>query len=122
MATVLVVDDDQQIRAWVRQLLEIKGHQVEEAGNGIEALALIDRHQPALLILDIYLPGMDGLEVLMRLKPRAHPMKILAISGNAIDGFDTCRPAKALGAQEVLAKPFSADIFLQRVEALLVRT
>jgi DNA-binding response OmpR family regulator len=121
MPSVLVVDDDQQIRALVRQILESKGYHVEEAGNGIEALALINRYQPTLMILDIYLPGMDGLEVITQLKLRTQPVKVLAISGNAIDGFDTCKTAMALGAHDALAKPFSADIFLQRVEALLAQ-
>lgn len=121
MASVLIVDDDQQIRGWVRQILEAKGYQVEEAGSGTEALASINRNQPRLMILDIYLPEMDGLEVIARLKSLKQPIKVLAISGNAVDGFDTCQTAKALGAHDALAKPFSADLFLQRVEALLAQ-
>lgn len=71
------------------------------------------------MILDIYLPDKDGLEVITCLQKRAHPVKILAISGNAIDGFNTCETAKTLGADDAIAKPFSAEVLLQRVVTLL---
>jgi CheY-like chemotaxis protein len=55
MPSVLVGDDEQPLRGWLRHFLEAKGYHVKEAGNGKEALALIDRHQPALMILDMYM-------------------------------------------------------------------
>jgi CheY-like chemotaxis protein len=103
MPSILVVDDEQPLRGWQRHLLEAKGYHVEEAVDGKEALALIDRHQPALMILDMYMRDMDGLEVIMRLQSRAQPVKVLPIFGNAVVGFDTCQTEKTLGAHDALA-------------------
>lgn len=122
MPTVLVVDDDQQIRGWLCHLLEGKGYQVEEAGDGKEALVWVERCQPELIVLDMYLPKMDGLEIIMHLQSHTLPVKIFAISGNMIDGFHTCQTALTLGAHDALSKPFSAEEFLQRVGALLSTT
>lgn len=119
MPTILLVDDDEQIRAWLRQVLTAKSYHVEEVCNGDEALDRIKQKSVALIVLDLYMPGRDGLETISGLRSRVPPIKILAISGNPILGFDTCRTAKALGAHDALAKPFDAQTFLQRVEVLL---
>ncbi len=119
MSTVLVVDDDRQLRTWLRTLLEAKGHRVLEAGEGNEGLARYDFHQPDLVVLDIYLPGKEGLETILLLRKKNPGVKILAVSGNLIEGYDVCRSAKAFGARDTLAKPFSAEVFLERVGRLL---
>lgn len=119
MPTILVVDDDQQIRLWLRRLLEPKGYQVEEAGDGYAALAYLERAEPALVVLDLFMPKVEGLEIILHLRSQARSVKVLAISGNPIPGFNACEAARTFGAHDALAKPFSADLFLQRVEALL---
>lgn len=119
MPTILVVDDDQQIRAWLRHILESKGFQVEEAGDGKEALAYLEGAEPALIVLDVFMPKMDGLEVISHIRSCTQPAKILALSGHLFNGYNLCQTAKALGAHDALAKPFSSEAFLQRVEALL---
>ncbi|MDK2742499.1 MAG: response regulator [Nitrospira sp. BO4] len=119
MPTILVVDDDHQIRVWVRRILESKGYQVEEAGDGKEALAYLERAEPVLILLDIFMPNVDGLEVLLHLRLCAKPSKILVLSGNPINGFDVCRTAKVFGAHDIIVKPFSAQGLLQRIESLL---
>jgi DNA-binding response OmpR family regulator len=68
MTHVLVVDDDLTVRDVVRRYLERSGHQVSLADNGEEALRWIDEHKPDLVVLDLMLPGMDGLEVCHRLR------------------------------------------------------
>ena len=119
MANVFVVDDDPQIRTWLRHLLEAKGYSVEEFEDGDAVQASLQQNRPDLLVLDIYLPGKEGFEIILRLKLQAHPVKILAISGNVFEGFDTCATAKLLGADDALAKPFNAETFLKRVDGLL---
>jgi len=119
MATILVVDDDEQIRAWLRCLLEGKGYQVEEACDGYAALAYLERAEPALVVLDLFMPKVDGLEIMLHLRSCARSVNVLAISGSPIPGFDACVAAKAFGAHEVLTKPFDAEVFLLRVTTLL---
>ena len=119
MPTVLVVENDQQLRAWMRQVLESKGHQVEEVGDGYEALARILRGHLALVVLNLNLPKVNGLEIIIYLQAHFPSLKILALCDNLVEGFDTCHAATALGAHNALAKPFSSEEFLQRVDALL---
>lgn len=121
MPIILVVHVDPQVRGWLRNLLEGRGHQVAEARDGYEALACLERAvpAPALLVIDLFLPKVDGLEVISYLRSRASRIKILAIPGNAVPGFDACEIAKLLGAGDTLPQPFSTELFLQRVDSLL---
>jgi CheY-like chemotaxis protein len=96
MSTVLVVEYDQQHRVWMRQVLESKGYQVEEAGDGYEALACIERGRLALVVLDLSLPKVNGLEIIIYLQAHSPSLKILAICANLVDGVDTCRAAWGL--------------------------
>lgn len=84
--------------------------------------AYLEWAEPALILLDVFMPDVDGLEVLWYLRSRAKPVKILALSGNPINGYNLCHIAKVFGAHETLAKPFSGQDLLQRVEALLSKT
>lgn len=119
MSTILIADDDPQIRSLLRGLLDAKGHQVVEARDGNECLACFHRAHPDLVVLDIYMPDKDGLETILMLRKSDPAVKILVISGNLINGYDVCQSAKAFGAQASLVKPFSAEEFLERVERLL---
>jgi DNA-binding response OmpR family regulator len=119
MSSILVVEYDQQHRVRMRQVLESRGYQVEEAGDGYEALACIERGRLALVVLDLSLPKVNGLEIIIYLQAHSPSLRILAICANLIEGIDTCRAAMGLGAHDALAKPFRLEEFLQRVEALL---
>jgi CheY-like chemotaxis protein len=119
LATVLVVDDDPQIRTWLHHILEDRGYQVRGVGDGKEALVSLERARPALIVLDLFMPNMDGAEVIFHLRSTVQSIKILAISGHIINGYDLTQTAIALGAHDALAKPFSAEEFLQRVATLL---
>lgn len=119
MSTVLVIDDDPQIRSWLRDLLDAEGHHVVEAGDGNEGLACFHRSHPDLVVLDIYMPNKDGLETILLLRNIDPDVKILALSGGVIKGYDVYTPAKRLGAQVALVKPFGAKEFLAHVERLL---
>jgi DNA-binding response OmpR family regulator len=118
MARVLVVDDDLTVRDVVRRYLELGGHQVSLADNGEDALRWVDEHRPDLVVLDLMLPGMDGLEVCRRLRQRgAVPVVMLTALGeeeNRIAGLE-------LGADDYVTKPFSPRELALRVSSVLRR-
>ena len=122
MPTILVVDDDQQIRAWLRQILESKGYEVEEASDGKEALVICERVKPALVVLDIFMPNMDGLEFILHNRSGPQSAKFLVLSGNLVNGYRMCQTARVFGAHDAIDKPFSAEEFIRRVETLFSKT
>ena len=119
MPLILIADDNRQISGWLRAVLEAEGYRVSEAGDGREAMAFIEREGPDLMILDMYLPVQDGLETILLLQQMQSPVKILAISGQPLPGYDILKIAKAFGAHGVLEKPFSQESLLQQILALL---
>jgi DNA-binding response OmpR family regulator len=118
MTRVLVVDDDLNVRDVVRRYLELGGHEVSLADNGEDALRWVAEHQPDLVVLDLMLPGMDGLEVCRRLRARsAIPVVMLTALGeeeNRIAGLE-------LGADDYVTKPFSPRELALRVASVLRR-
>ena len=115
---VLIVEDDQTVAEVVARYLEREGFAVESVADGHEALARADAHLPDLVVLDIMLPGLDGLEVCRRLRSRAPiPVVMLTARGSEEDrvlGLD-------LGADDYVAKPFSPRELTARVKAVLRR-
>ncbi|MCC6966934.1 MAG: response regulator [Nitrospira sp.] len=119
MPLILIADDNQQICGWLRALLEAEGHRVLEAADGKAAMATIERDAPDLMILDMYLPVQDGLETILLLHNSQSHVKILAISGQPLPGYDILKIATAFGAHGALEKPFSRELLLQQVQNLL---
>ncbi len=119
MALILVADDDEKVCRWLRTVLELEGYRVIEAADGRQALRTIQRESPDLVILDIYLPVHDGLETILRLHSQQAPVKVLAISGQAVQGYDILKIAAIFGAHGTLEKPFSVDRLLLGVRALI---
>ena len=119
-AHVLVVDDDELIRQTLQLHLEASGLHVSLASNGLEAVASVERKRPDIIILDLFMPEMDGFETLRRLNQSARRARILAISGSGsrTDCSFLAMAAK-LGADRVLNKPFTASELSAAVEALL---
>jgi DNA-binding response OmpR family regulator len=117
-ARVLVVEDDPTVAEVVTRYLEREGFAVESVGDGNEALARTDAQLPDLVVLDIMLPGLDGLEVCRRLRSRAPiPVVMLTARGTEEDrvlGLD-------LGADDYVSKPFSPRELTARVKAVLRR-
>lgn len=115
---VLVVDDEKSLRDFVRRNLEVRGYRVQTASNGIEALAVFENETIHLVILDIMMPHMDGLEATRRIREASHvPIIILTAMGEETDkvrAFD-------LGADDYLTKPFGVGELLGRVKAVLRR-
>jgi CheY-like chemotaxis protein len=117
---ILVVDDDVQAGKWTRTLLEVEGgYEVLEAKDGNEALALSTHHQPDLAVIDVYMPGGEGLEAILLMRRHYLRVKILAISGHFHEGDDAGRIAKSFGANAILSRPFSTEELLNCIETLL---
>ena len=115
---VLVVDDEPPIRAIVRGFLERDGLQVSEAGDGPSAVEAARAFEPDVVVLDIMLPGFDGLEVLRRVRSFSDPMVVLLTARTEeVDRVVGLR----VGADDYVTKPFSAAELAARVGALLRR-
>jgi DNA-binding response OmpR family regulator len=117
-APILVVDDDAKIVRLVRTYLERAGYRVVEAIDGPAALAAISREQPALIVLDIMLPEIDGLSVLRALRRTSRtPVIVLSARGTVGDRIEGLE----IGADDYLAKPFSPAELVVRVGRVLDR-
>lgn len=119
MARILVIDDEEQIRRALKTILSARKYEVFIASNGEDGLNLAIDHSPDLIILDLAMPGMDGLEVCRELRTWYQaPILVLSVRGSEDDKIK----ALDLGADDYLTKPFSAGELLARVRALLRRT
>jgi CheY-like chemotaxis protein len=124
VAKILIVDDDSAVQATIKLLLERAGHSVVVAGDGRKGLALFEAGHFDLLFLDIFMPGMDGIET-MRLVHQKQPLiPIIVISGNPIaadagKGPDFLSMATRLGAVSSLQKPFKPAALLAAVAGCL---
>jgi CheY-like chemotaxis protein len=119
-ATVLVVEDETDIRMLARYILEPAGHRVLEASSGEEAMALLEQESPDLILLDIRLPEMTGWDVLRSLKGGRFADVPVAIMSAHSSG-DTLRRAQQAGSQGYLVKPFDSDNLLALVDDLVPR-
>jgi DNA-binding response OmpR family regulator len=115
---VLVVEDDPDIRLLLRNVLEDAGFEVEESDSGPSALTALDRRPPDLVLLDLGLPGLDGLEVLLQLRVGSD-VPVIVLSGRRSDAERTA--ALDAGADDYISKPFSTPEMLARVRAVLRR-
>jgi DNA-binding response OmpR family regulator len=118
MATVLVVDDEPIVREVVVKYLEREGHTTLEAGDGDEARALLERGEPDLVVLDVMLPGTDGLELCRWIRSRSElPVILLTARGEEADRI----VGLELGADDYVTKPFSPRELAARVRTVLRR-
>jgi two-component system response regulator MprA len=118
-AEILIVDDEPGIRAVLASSLEFEGYAVRTAVDGRAALAEVERGRPDLVVLDVLMPGMDGLTACRRLRAADPTLPVLMLTardltGDRVAGLDA-------GADDYLAKPFELDELLARVRALLRR-
>jgi len=115
---VMVVDDEKPLRDFVRRNLEVRGYHVLTASNGVEAMAVFQNENINVVIMDIMMPHMDGLEATRRIREESHvPIIILTAMDEETDkvrAFD-------LGADDYLTKPFGVGELLGRVKAVLRR-
>jgi len=115
---ILVVDDEARIRGIVRGYLESDGFEVAEAGDGDAALAVADDWRPDLVVLDVMMPGIDGVEVLRRIRTSSEiPVILLTARSEEVDKL----VGLSVGADDYVTKPFSPRELVARIKAVLRR-
>jgi two-component system, OmpR family, response regulator MprA len=119
MRRLLVVDDEPALRESLRLALHTEGFDVTAVPDGIAAIAAVAESEPDAIVLDVLMPGADGLEVTRRLRAGGHRVPILLLTardavGDRVDGLDA-------GADDYLTKPFALEELLARIRALLRR-
>ena len=119
MQRILVVDDDPIVTNVVRRGLSYEGYRVDTAATGREALTMARDHTPDLVILDLMLPGLDGYDVLERLRLVDANLPVMMLT--ARDGAADQVKGLELGADDYVVKPFRFEVLSARVKALLPR-
>jgi two-component system nitrogen regulation response regulator NtrX len=112
--TIMIVDDEPSIRASLEGVLEDEGYKVISASDGHEALKLIEEEMPDLVLLDIWMPGIDGIETLKRIRESNRSLPVVMISGHG--NIETAVTATKLGAFDFIEKPLSLDKTLVTIQ------
>ena len=116
--SILLVDDDPDVREYLAEMLDHYHYDVITAENGQEALAMFSTHHPELIITDILMPDIEGFELIRRIRSSDQNIPIIAISGYNIGyGKTYLSAARKLGADEILNKPFSSEELLGAIES-----
>ena len=120
MAHVLIVDDEPALRRTLRVMLEKAGHEVIEAGDGDQGLAMFAEHRPDLVLTDIVMPNREGVEFIGALRLKDAHAPIIAMSGGGSAGGELfLQLAKLFGATRTLDKPIRQEVLLETVNACL---
>jgi CheY-like chemotaxis protein len=109
MARILIIDDEANIRNMLSLVLKKDGHQVATAENGVVGCQMTENATFDLLLVDLFMPEMDGLEVIQFIRKQCPEIRIIACSGGGNRGMDLLAAAKAFGAHYALYKPFDLD-------------
>jgi len=107
MATILVVDDEPTLRDLLAQFFTLRGYRVRVAQDGPEALALVEQEQPQMVLLDMYMPGMNGLEVLRALRAKPYTGGVIALT--ASQDATLLQEVLDLGVVDALPKPVDLE-------------
>jgi CheY-like chemotaxis protein len=119
---VLIVDDNEDMRSFIKIVLEGAGFEAEVAADGQRALELQRKHPADVLITDVFMPEFDGIETMARFKSEFPQVKIIAMSGGGqVARMDYLAVTSAMGAQAVLRKPFDAATLLKTLQGLAER-
>ena len=118
---ILIVEDNEKNRRLVRDVLQFKGYQTIESETGEEALELARSRQPALVLMDIQLPGMDGITALRRLRedPATRGIRVIAVTASAMT--QDRQTILAAGFDGYQSKPINVRTFLEAVQEMLAR-
>ena len=117
---LLIVDDEPQLRELFAATFHRHGLTVQSAGNGLQALRTMEAFKPKVLLTDIYMPDMDGLELIMRARTICPGLKIVAISGGGSTQYgDQLDSASLFGADAILQKPITRAVLIEKVMAFL---
>lgn len=112
---LLIVDDQYGIRILLNEVFQKEGYQTFQASNGMQALQIVEQDRPDLVLLDMKIPGMDGIEILKRLKEMDQTIEVFIMT--AYGELDMIQQAKDLGARTHFAKPFDIDEIRAAVKA-----
>ncbi|WP_080843815.1 response regulator [Cytobacillus gottheilii] len=104
---ILIVDDQFGIRILLNEVLQKEGYETFQAANGVQALDIVANHSPDLVLLDMKIPGMDGIEILKRMRVDNQEIRVIIMT--AYGELDMIQEAKDLGALTHFAKPFDID-------------
>ncbi|RKY42548.1 MAG: two-component system response regulator [Candidatus Omnitrophota bacterium] len=119
MKKILIVDDEEKVRRLIETTLSIGDFQIFQAKNGEEALKIAQEEKPALILLDIMMPGMDGFEVCKRLKSNSETKSSYIIMLTAKGQKQNIEKGYAVGTDDYFVKPFSPMELLNKVEQVL---
>jgi CheY-like chemotaxis protein len=119
MSRILIIDDDPAFRKMVRSFLEAEGHEVIDAGSGEDGLLLFRSQAPDLIVTDIFMPGIGGLETIVKIREENPDMKIIAVSGTDGIAAATLLSGGEKGADRGLAKPFRRRDLVETIDELL---
>lgn len=120
MARVLLIDDDERLLRTLSEVLREAGHEVAEAHDGKQAIRWLADESADLVVTDLYMPEMDGIEFLIRLHTECPDTPVIAMSGGGyMAKEELLRNAQMLGAVEILEKPFDANKLLEIVDRVL---
>ena len=116
--TVLIIEDDPSLRDSLRRTLRKKGYTILQAAEGGEGMMLLGTHVIDVVLIDIFMPGKEGIETIQAIR-RTHPhVKIIAMSGGGERMYiDVLRVAKASGCHQTLDKPFSEETLINTIQA-----
>lgn len=120
MALILVIEDDPALRLNLQRILELEGHEVQSAADGIEGLRTLRTHGADLVLMDIHMPDMDGIEVLLQLRQLAPQLPVVTMSGGDYTGqLSALDDADLLGATARIPKPFSRQELVETIARAL---
>lgn len=114
---ILIVDDQFGIRILLNEVMIREGYETYQAANGVQALEIVQNHAPDLILLDMKIPGMDGIEILKRVKKIDSDISVIIMT--AYGELDMIQEAKKLGAVTHFAKPFDIDDIRKAVREYL---
>jgi len=120
MATILIIDDEESIRSLLKEVLERANHRVLEARDGREGVTLYQQNKVDLVLMDILMPGTDGLEATLQLTKEYLDAKVIAMTGAQADR-NFLDVAKLFGACRVFEKPFNLDQLIQAINEELAK-
>ena len=118
MATIMVVDDEPMVRNLLSQFLTLRGYRVRAAKDGPDALALLKQEHPQLIILDVYMPSMNGVEVLRQLRGNDYKGSVIALSASQDEQL--LQEMLELGSVDIMRKPVDLERLAVMVEVSLV--
>lgn len=116
---ILIVDDQFGIRILLNEVFQKEGYQTFQAANGVQALDIVTKEIPDLVLLDMKIPGMDGIEILKRMKKLDQEIRVIIMT--AYGELDMIQEAKDLGALTHFAKPFDIDDLREAVKKYILK-